>query len=916
MPARHRHRPVGMATVCCGHGVSARPDRVSARARRPGASLLATLLGLVLALPTWAAAPSSQRLDDGWQLRLTPGQAIAKDHPQAAAWRAAQVPGAVQTDLIAAGLVPDPFLRDNEAAIQWVGLSNWQYRMHFQVDATTLAREHVELVFDGLDTLAEVRLNGEKILDAANMFRRWRVDVRSRLKPGNNLLEVNFRSPVEALRSWLAKQPYGLPGTYDSMFGDEPSGRNSSIYVRKAPYQFGWDWGPRIINVGIWKDVTLQAWDAERADELHIAQLRVDANAAQLEAQIVLEASHSGPLHIELQVLDPDGREVARLHQQRTVDTGLNRLDLPLRIAHPRRWFPAGYGAQDRYTFVATIRDAAGDTQQLKRVTGLRSVELRREKDAWGKSMELVINGIPVFAKGANLIPLDSFPSRVSEATMRRTLRDARDANMNMLRMWGGGHYQDDRFYDIADELGIMIWQDFMFGGGIPPYDVDFRENTRQEAIEQVRRLRDHPSIVLWCGNNEVQTGWENWGDSIKFKQSLDPEERSRIERGMTTLFGSVLREAVKEYSPGTPYWATSPGTDFDGAADQSDDGDMHYWKVWSGPALPVTEYLNVTPRFMSEYGLQSFPDMRTIRAFAQPDDLRPESPVMRAHQKFDKGNGNQRLLLYIRREFGEPKDFESFVYLSQIMQAEGITLAAEHHRASRPRTMGTLYWQLNDVWPVASWSSVDYYGRWKALHWHARRFYAPELVAALRKDGVTTVSLVSDRTAPLALRWRVRVMDFTGKPLSERTQPIRLAPLSSTQVARYTDADLLKGADPAHTFAVFDLLDGDQVLSRQTVFFDAAKRLALPAPQLHPRWTTDADGYALTLTSPVLVRELWLSFGDTDVQLSDNAFDVLPGEPVTVHVRSAASLAQLQAALQLRDLATTLAGAPTEPSP
>ncbi|MFT4248191.1 MAG: glycoside hydrolase family 2 TIM barrel-domain containing protein [Pseudomonas sp.] len=884
------------------------------RAQAPLYSRIALALALGMALPAWAAPPSTQLLDSGWQVRLTPGQAQAKAHPKAAAWLPAQVPGAVQTDLIGAGLVPDPFLRDNEGAIQWVGLSDWQYRTRFQVDAATLAREHVELVFDGLDTLAEVRLNGEKILDANNMFRRWRVDAKPLLKRGDNLLEITFRSPVEALRPWLAKQPYGLPGTYDSMFGDEPAGRNSSIYVRKAPYQFSWDWGPRIINAGIWKDVALQAWDAARVDELHIAQSRVDADAAQLEAQLSVEAGRSGPLQVDLRVLDPDGREVARVSEQRTLDPGSNRIDLPLRIAQPRRWFPAGYGAQDRYTFLASVRDADGDSQQLKRVTGLRSVELRREKDQWGKSMAIVVNGIPVFAKGANLIPLDSFPSRVTEATMRRTLQDARDANMNMLRMWGGGHYQDDRFYDIADELGIMIWQDFMFGGGVPPYDVEFRENTRQEAIEQVRRLRDHPSIVLWCGNNEVQVGWENWGDSVKLKQSLDPEERSRIERGMTTLFGSVLREAVREYSPGTPYWATSPGTDFDGAADQSDDGDMHYWKVWGGPALPVTEYMNVTPRFMSEYGLQSFPEMRTIRAFAEPGDLQPESPVMRAHQKFDKGNGNQRLLLYIRREFGEPKDFESFVYLSQLMQAEGIAIAAEHHRASRPRTMGTLYWQLNDVWPVASWSSVDYYGRWKALHFHARRFYAPELVAALRKDGVTTVSLVSDRTAPLAARWRVRVLGFDGKPLSSRTRPAQLAPLSSTQVATYTDAELLQGADPTRTFAVFELLDGERVLSRQSVFFDAAKRLALPQAQVRSEWKADGDGYALTLTSPVLAREAWLSFGDTDAQLSDNAFDLLPGEPLTLHVRSAATLAQLQAALQVRDLASTLAGAPAEP--
>ncbi|MDX6082257.1 glycoside hydrolase family 2 protein [Xanthomonas campestris pv. incanae] len=876
-------------------------------------------LGLALAFAisqAWAAPPTATTLDTGWQVRLVPGQEQAKTYPKAAAWLPAQVPGAVQTDLIAAKVVPDPFYRDNEGKIQWAGLSDWQYQTRFNVDAATLKRAHVELVFDGLDTFAEVTLNGKPLLSADNMFRQWRVDAKSLLKRGDNVLEVKLFSPIKKIQPWLAKQPYALPGAYDSAFGDEPESRHSSTYVRKAPYNFGWDWGPRMVNAGIWKEVRVEAWDAVRVDGLHIAQQRVDADSAQLQAQLELQAGRSGPVQVSLDVLGPDGQRVGQFTQDAVVDPGQNRIDLAVRIAKPKRWFPAGYGAQDRYTFVATVRDADGDSQQIKRITGLRSVELRREKDKFGKSMEIVINGIPIFAKGANLIPLDAFPARVSPERMRSTLQDARDANMNMLRMWGGGHYQDDHFYEVADELGIMIWQDFMFGGAVPPYDVEFRENTRQEAIEQVKRLRDHPSIVLWCGNNEVQTGWENWGDRVKFKQSVDPEERTRIERGMTTLFGTVFREVVATYDSDVPYWSTSPGTNFDGAADQANDGDMHYWKVWGGPALPVSEYLNVTPRFMSEYGLQSFPDMRTVRAFAEPGDMDPESPVMRVHQKFDKGNGNKRLMLYIRREFGEPKDFESFVYLSQLMQAEGINLAASHLRASRPQSMGSLYWQLNDVWPGASWSSVDYYGRWKALHYHARRFYAPEMIAALRNDkGQTEVSLVSDRTTPLQARWRMRVMSMEGKVLSKREEKATLKPLSSLQVGNFSDKQLLGSADPKRSYAVFELFDGDKLLSREVVFFAAAKQLALPTATIDSQWRADGDGYALTLSSKTLAREVWLSFGDVDATLSDNAFDLLPGEPLTVHVTSKAALAQLQSAMQVRDLASTLAGAPPEPA-
>jgi beta-mannosidase len=478
---------------------------------------------------------------------------------------------------------------------------------------------------------------------------------------------------------------------------------------------------------------------------------------------------------------------------------------------------------------------------------------------------------------------------------------------MNAVRIWGGGYYMPDAFYEMTDRLGLMVWQDFMFGGAIPPNDTAFVENTRQEAVEQVKRLRDHPSIVLWCGNNEVQTGWDSWTDRVALKKQISGDEREKLVIGMVNLFSNTLRNVVTQYDPAVPYWASSPSTDYEGPANVLDDGDYHYWNVWSGDAKPVTEYLNVTPRFQSEYGLQSFPEMRTIRAFTEASDLQPESPVMRAHQKFDSGNGNKRLLLYITRSYGEPKDFASFVYLSQVMQAQGIQLAAEHLRASRPQAMGSMYWQLNDVWPGASWASIDYFGRWKALQFHARRFYAPLLIAALRNNGTTTVSLVSDQTSPASLRWRMRTMDASGKVLGQHEEAANLPALSSTKVATYTDAQLLNGADPHATFAVFELLDGDKVVSRNLVFFDEAKTLALPAPRIESSLEADGDGYKLTLSSDTLARDVWVSFGDLDAELSDNAFDLLPGQRMTLTVHSKASLEKLKQALQVQDLANVM---------
>ncbi|MGN6790209.1 MAG: beta-mannosidase [Rhodanobacteraceae bacterium] len=866
------------------------------------------LAGLAM-LPSLASALTTQSLDAGWQFRIAPDDAHARDHPRAAQWLPATVPGSAQTDLMALELVPDPYWRDDEAKVQWVGLSNWQYRKTFEVDAATLGRAHVDMVFGGLDTFADVQLNGQKILSADNMFRRWRVPVKGLLHAGANTLEVKLYSPIERLQPWLLKQPYALPGEFDSAFGDEPKGRQTANYVRKAAYQYGWDWGPRVVTEGIWQDVKLESWSAVRLADFHVAQKSVTVDIAKLDAQLEIEADQPTSAHLVVRWRAPGGA-MQSLQRDVLLKAGDNHVAIPVEIAHPQRWWPVGYGKPNLYDFhVDVVVD--GDTlASADKETGLRNIELRRRKDQWGKSFEFTVNGVPIFAKGANFIPPDIFPTRVTPEKFRQLLESARNANMNMLRVWGGGYYLPDDFYAMADRLGLMVWQDFMFGGAIPPSDPAFRDNVRAEATQQVQRLRDHPSIVLWCGNNEVETGWESWDDRKAFKKSLTAVQRRHIEQGMRDLFDHTLRDVVAQNEPDVPYWPSTPGTDYDGPVNVTDDGDYHYWDVWSGEALPVTAYLDVTPRFMSEYGLQSMPSMRTIDAFTEPEDRSIDSKVMRAHQKFDKGNGNRRLLEYVERQFGEPNDLASFAYLSQVMQAEGIQLAAEHLRASRPQSMGSLYWQLDDTWPGITWSSIDWYGRWKALQYHARRFYSPLLIAALRNQGVTSVSLVSDRTTPVHARWRLRVMDFAGKVLDERAADATLAPLSSTPAGTFTDAQLLHGADPRKSVAVFELFVGGKRVSRNLVFFDAAKDLALPEPHIDARLARTGAGYTLTLDTDKLAREVWVSFGDIDARVSDNAFDMLPGQRVTVMIRSDAGLDALRKAIEVQDLANAMQGA------
>jgi len=869
------------------------------------------LLAMAYALSASVAAapPVTQTLDANWEFRLVPDDSQAPMHAEAAQWRGAKVPGSVHTDLLAHRLIPDPYVGAPEAALQWIGLADWEYRSHFDLDAATLKRENAELVFEGLDTFAEVQLNGRNLLTADNSHRAWRVKVDGLLRPRGNELRVVFRSPIRRLLPQVQAMPHKIAGNYPSPYGDEPKDAMVGNFVRKPGYHFGWDWGPRYVTAGIWRPVRLETWDRLRITDLSIRTRSLDEKKAELSIELAIESDGPHTTVVDVDVMDPDGRKVETLHREAELKAGGNNVDLQAAITQPRRWWPVGYGEQARYTFRARVNAGRGQLAQSERRTGLRTVELRRKLDKEGQGFAFVINGQPIFAKGANVIPFDAFPARVSRDRLRRDLQSARDANMNLVRNWGGGYYESEDFFDIADELGIMVWQDFMFGGGMQPgYDPAFRANVVAEARDNIRRLRHHPSIVLWCGNNEEETAWKDWGHGKQLTQA-DPAFAARVWQGYVDLFGHDLRQVVAEEGSGVPYWSSSPSNDLDEKANDSRKGDKHYWEVWAG-SKPVEAYLDESPRFMSEFGLQAWPSLRTIATFAKPEEQGVDSAVIRAHQKFLAGEGNSRLSLYIEREYGKPKDFSDFVYLSQVMQAEGIELAALHHRASRPHTMGSLYWQLNDVWPGASWSSIDYYGRWKPLQFHARRFFADLAVAALRKDGQTRLTLVSDRTVPVTAEWQLRVMDFDGKVHRDTRKPVTLAPLSASFVEAFTDRELLGTADPNRTVAVFELLQDGKAVSRRLVYFNAAKDLRWSTPGITADIQAAEQGYQLEVTSKSLARALWVDFGDLDVDISDNALSLLPGERVTLSLRSSADIDALRRALTLRSLGDVMSAA------
>lgn len=869
---------------------------------------LFSLMLWVAVMPISAAEPWSKNLDSAWEFRAIHSNGKA----DVETWHPAQVPGVVHTDLLRNGLIPDPFKSDNDAHLQWIGLTDWEYRTSFQVEPSTLQREHLELVFDGLDTLADVYLNEKPILHADNMFRRWRVAIKPVLRPGANALRVVFHSPISDMLPRVKALPYGLPSVTARISTNEQN-IATAPYTRKAPYQYGWDWGPRYVTQGIWRPVRLEAWDALRIEDFHIRQDRIAKDSASVTAEVEIEAAQATTATLTVEYVSASGKVSNAGAHTAQLSAGTNHVEIPIAIAAPELWFPTGYGRQDRYRFSASIQLGSGKAARAEVTTGLRSIELRRDADQWGKAFTFVLNGIPVFAKGANVIPFDSFPTRVTAARQRQILVSARDAHMNMVRVWGGGHYQSDEFYDICDELGILVWQDFMFGGDMVPGDTSYQENVRQEAIQQIKRLRNHPSMALWCGNNEAEMGWHDWPEYQAFKASVSPEVRERIWQDYVILFQDILKGVVTQYAAPVPYWPSSPSSNFEEKPGNQRNGDMHSWGVWHALA-PAETYTHDFPRFLSEFGFQSFPEMRTIRSFATAGDLDIRSATMQAHQK--NTGGNERILTYMLREYREPKDFSSFVYLSQLLQAETVKVGAEHLRRQRPRSMGSLYWQLNDCWPTASWSSIDYFGRWKALQYYARRFYDEVLVSPYAHDNAVDIYVVSDKIEPLMGKLQVKLLDFRGNTLLEQTKQVSIPALSSAIYVSLDKRDLLAKGDPRRSFLTFNLVIEGKSVSRNIMFFDTARSLELPvAPRIEATIGKSGDGYTLTLLSSSLARTVAVSFGDLDVQMSDNYVDLIPGEPVSIRLETTSSLAQLKGALKTMSLTEAFRSLET-PSP
>lgn len=826
-----------------------------------------------------------KNLHEGWKFR----QARLTN------WYPATVPGVVHTDLLQNKIIEDPFFRLNERGLQWIDKEDWVYETCFTLAADMMRKENMELVFEGLDTYADVYLNDECILKADNMFRRWSIPVRQYIREENNILKVYFHSPVKIdVPKWDAL-PYQYPASNDQSENGGLFNKKISIFARKAGYHYGWDWGPRLVTSGIWRPVYIRAWSDLRINDVFIEQKEVGAGRAVIAGHVELDADKDMDGVLVTITDEATGRVLGEW--QADLKRGTNRVTVDFVLHKPKLWWSNGLGEPFLYRFRTDII-AGGELLDSKTErVGIRSLKVVHQPDKDGHTFYIELNGRPVFAKGANYIPSDNFLPRVTPENYKRTILDAAGVNMNMLRVWGGGIYENDVFYDLCDEHGIMIWQDFMFACSMYPAEGALLDNIHQEAVDNVKRLRNHACIALWCGNNECQDAWLGWGWKCEIERQ-NKEYADKIWAQYRQQYHVTLPGVVREYAPGTFYWPSSPFA-FEGEMSGTTDGDRHYWSVWHGKA-PISDYDSEKSRFFSEYGFQFFPEFDSVKRYAPyPEDWDIRSEVMMSHQRGgDHANG--LIETYLLNEYKKPRDFRAFLYMNHVLQGDAIKTAIESHRRQMPYNMGTLFWQHNDCWPVASWASRDYYGRWKAQHYYTRKVYDDILISPVVEGDDLKVYAVSDRLENTSGRLQLQVCRFDGTVVYHWDKSVGISGNDSRVCFSAPLAKLLEGADRGTVYVRVDYTDKSGRVYHNNYCLDKQKNMNYPKVDLQTEVRSIEGGYEVTVSTDKFARAVCLSVADNESVYSDNYFDVQPKSSVQVQVRTRLSAEAFNASLRL----------------
>lgn len=764
------------------------------------------------------------------------------------------IPSVIQADMYENGLIPHPYHSNVESQLLWIPQREWVYSLDFKAEDYILNESVVKLIFEGLDTYADVWLNGEKILHADNMFRTYSCDVKDIIKENNNI-KIKFYPFDKERDSLIETYPLRFPEKYAVM--------------RKAAYQNGWDWAPRYLNMGIWQPVYLKAWTHSTICSASVITSDIKDNKAELFFETCIKADESHEVTLQL---FQDGEKI--LNKNIDLEQGDNYFSFPFEIADPKLWYPNDLGEQNMYSFNLKMLDDDNILEEKNISMGIRTIEMVEEADSIGTAFYFKVNGIPLYMKGANYVPEEMITSWMSREKTKELLEKCvGDAHMNMLRVWGGGIYPPDYFFDICDSLGILVWQDFMFAGSTYPYSDEYLANVREEAKKHVIKYKNHPSLALWCGNNEISEGYYNWGWQKSMNWS--DEDYKEMKDGYDKLFEDMLDDVVSTFDKSRPYWPSSPKNGW-GRAESLTEGDVHYWGVWWGE-LPYEMYLEKVGRFNSEFGYQSYPSMYTLSMI--DDNLDFNNEVIQAHQKHARG---EKLIMdHVRKYFGEPEDFEDYVYLSQLSQAYGMDIAISAQRSSRPRSMGSLYWQLNDAWPSISWSSIDYYGNKKAFHYKLKEIYAPILLG-LENEGNSMYKfwVSNDSQQDIDGRIRIVVENMYGEQILALSEVADVKANSCYSSPKNVSINLDDNKTKCYARVIF--MQDDTVLSERLHFFVHPKDLELIETELNPNVTFKDGKYHIEFCSDVLVKDVYVT-ASVPGDFSDNFFCLLPSTPQTI---------------------------------